>query len=332
MRDYPIVVIGGSAGGLTALLNLVSLLPADLPAAVLVALHLSPSSPGSHPGLLSGRGRLPAVEATHGQPILPGHIYIAPPDFHLLVAPGTLQLSHGPRENRQRPAVDPLFRSAARAYGPRIIGVVLSGTLDDGTAGLLAVKARGGIALVQDPQEASFPGMPQSAIDHVRVDAVLDVAGLAQRLTELAQAPPAIEPRQPTPAKAVETNQELESTQLAKSTLERTEHPGVQSEFGCPDCGGVLWEIDDGSLVRYRCRVGHALTSRALLAAQSAELENALWTALRALEEKIALTHTMAARNSGAFRESLLEDAQDALRHADNIRKMLQLEKFQIRE
>lgn len=332
MRNYPLFVIAGSAGGLTALLSLISRLPADLYAALLVVLHVSPNSPSAHAKLLSSRGPLPAEEPQHGQEILPGHIYVAPPDFHLLVEPGRMLLSHGPRENRQRPEADPLFRSAARAYGPRVVGVILSGNLDDGTAGLLAIKARGGKALVQEPSEAAFPGMLQSAIDHVKVDAVLGLSGLAQQMIELARTIPSSAPAVCPSIDNTQTDLELLSTQLDPSTVDRTQHPGVQSEFACPDCGGVMWEIREGSLVRYRCRVGHGMTARYLLAAQSSNLEEALWTALRALEEKIALTHLMAARNTGSFRESLLEDAKDAMQHADQIRRMLQLEQFQIRE
>ncbi len=330
MKDFSVIVIAGSAGGLSALLHLVEHFPADLPAAILVALHVSPNSPSTQATMLGARGALPAVEATDGEKILPGHIYLAPPDFHLLVKKNHTQLSHGPRENRQRPAADPLFRSAARAYGPRVIGVVLSGMMDDGTSGLLAIKARGGTALVQDPQEAAFPGMPQSAVDHVKVDAVLPLDSLARHLVALVRTAPASSAALPTPNPT--TALEMQSIELDESTLDRTQHPGTPSGFGCPECGGVMWQINDGPMLRYRCRVGHAMSSRVLLAAQSDALEDALWTALRALEEKVALTSAMAARNSGSFRESLLEDGKDALQQADKIRKMLKLEEFQIRE
>lgn len=361
-----IVVIGGSAGGLTALLQLVAMLPRELPAALLVVLHVSPDSPSNIAGLLQARSLLPASEAAHGEPLTAGRIYLAPPDFHLLVeatppapsfgaappassfgaappasAPGALgriTLSHGPRENRARPAIDPLFRSAARAFGPRVVGVLLSGKLDDGTTGLLAIKARGGVALVQDPDEAPFPSMVQSAIDHVRLDSVLGVNALASRLVALATAPPAPELPTATPADDSLVDRELESTRLEPVTLERKEHPGTPSGFGCPECGGALWEITEkdeaqgGGFLRYRCRTGHALTAHSLLTAQSDKLEEALWTALRALEEKIALSQTLAARNRGTFRASLIEDAEDAKRHAEVLRQMLSLEKFHISE
>ena len=350
MEMTPIIVaIGGSAGGLTALLQLVAMLPRELPAALLAVLHVSPDSPSDIAGLLQARSLLPASEAVHGEPLRAGHIYLAPPDFHLLVqatppeaaagALGRIVLSHGPRENRSRPAIDPLFRSAARAFGPRAVGVLLSGKLDDGTTGLLAIKARGGVALVQDPDEAQFPGMVQSAIDHVRVDGVLGINALASRIVALATAPRALEPPTATPADDRLADRELESARLAPSTLDRKEHPGTPSGFGCPECGGSLWEITEedaapggGGFLRYRCRTGHALTAHSLLTAQSDKLEEALWTALRALEEKIALSHTLAARNRGTFRASLIEDAEDAKRHAEVLRQLLSLEKFHIGE
>jgi two-component system chemotaxis response regulator CheB len=332
--NFPIVVIGGSAGALAPLFDLVERLPAELQAAIFVVVHISPDSPGSYASLLDARGSLKAAQATNGEPIRPGRIYTAPPDFHLLLEEDRVLLSHGPRENRSRPAIDPLFRSAARTFGPRTTGILLSGALDDGTTGLLAIKARGGTALVQDPQEARYPGMVQSAIDHVKVDAVLPVGALAERLLDEVNRQRATIPAPSgvPDAQDAETDRELASTRMDRYTLDEQEPPGKPSGFACPDCGSALWELQEGALLRYRCRVGHAMTARTLLMAQSAALEDALWTALRALEEKIALAHTLAGRNRGAFRESMLEDAEDAKRHADVIRKMLKLEEFQVPE
>lgn len=337
MDDYPVIVIGGSAGGLSALLELVHHLPGDLSAAIFVVLHLSPGSPGTHASLLRAQGARTATEARDGDPIRPGSIYMCPPDRHLLIEPGRMTLSHGPRENRQRPAVDPLFRSAARAYGRRVVGIVLSGMLDDGTAGLWAIKARGGLALVQEPAEARASAMPQNAIARVKVDAVLPVAGLARRIVELSQQPG---PRRAAPsetgsdAAAIpddhQTDLELASLRMDRETLDRHEHPGKQSEFACPECGGALWEIRENELTRYRCRVGHALSEQTLLAAQSDAVEDALWVALRALEEKIALGGRMIARNTGSFRQSLMEERDDAMQQADRIRRLLKIERFHI--
>lgn len=334
MDDYPLVVIGGSAGGLSALLELVRHLPGDLNAALFVVLHLSPGSPGTHASLLRAQGARSAIEARDGELIRPGNIYVCPPDHHLLVEPGRMTLSHGPRENRQRPAVDPLFRSAARAYGRRVVGIVLSGMLDDGTAGLWAIKARGGLALVQEPAEARASAMPQNAIARVKVDAVLPVARLARRIVEIAQQPASRRAGgSPDPAAIPDDHQtdlELGSTRLDRETLDRTEHPGQQSEFACPECGGALWEIRENELTRYRCRVGHALSEQTLLAAQSDAVEDALWVALRALEEKIALGQRMIARNAGSFRKSLVEEREDAKQQADRIRRLLKIEHFHI--
>jgi two-component system, chemotaxis family, protein-glutamate methylesterase/glutaminase len=184
-----IIVIGASAGGVEALSTLVRALPAGLPAAVFVVLHIPAQSPSLLPSILSRAGQLPAIQPTDGMAISPGCIYVAPPDHHMLLERGYIRIVRGPRENRHRPAIDPLFRSAARSYGARVTGVILTGTLDDGTAGLLAVKQRGGIAIVQDPKEALYTSMPRSALDHVAVDYCASLGEIATRLVELAHAP-----------------------------------------------------------------------------------------------------------------------------------------------
>ena len=202
MKTGSIVVIGASAGGEEAIVELVAGLPRDLPAAVCIALHIG-ARPSNAPELFGRAGRLPAVFAAQGAPLLPGCIYVAPPDHHLLVAPGRLHLSRGPQGNRTRPAVDPLFRTAAEAYGPAAIGVILSGLLSDGTAGLSAIKGRGGTSVVQDPQDALYPGMPNSALAHVLVDHCVPVSGMAGLLVRLTKGqeggPP---PSAVTPARA----------------------------------------------------------------------------------------------------------------------------------
>lgn len=189
MIRHDIVVIGASAGGLWALEELVADLPADLPAAVFIVVHISARFPSWLPHILQKFAKLPAVHAVDGAAIEAGHIYIAPPDRHLLVKPEYMRVVLGPKENRFRPAIDPLFRTAALAYGKRVVGVVLSGLLDDGTAGLIEIKEQGGVALVQDPQEAMFPSMPQSAIQHAAVDHILPVADIARVLVHLADQP-----------------------------------------------------------------------------------------------------------------------------------------------
>jgi two-component system chemotaxis response regulator CheB len=285
-----IVVVGASAGGVEALIELTRSLPGDMPSAVFVVLHLPPNSSSILPRILDHAGRLPAEQARDGEPIRPGRIYVAPPDYHLLIEDGQVRVVRGPRENGFRPAVDVLFRTAALAYGPRVVGVVLSGALDDGTAGLLAIKRRGGLALVQDPKEALFPGMPRSALQHVEVDRCLKVGELAQALVELAG--------DPVPAgggASVSDDMEIEAE---RATLEPDrlgdDQPGEPSANGCPECGGVLWELRDGDLARFRCRVGHAYSAEVLLREQRDTLEEALWMALRALEERASLARRMA--------------------------------------
>ena len=282
VRD--LVVIGASAGGVPVLLDLAAALPADFPACVLVALHV-----GAHrsllPELMGARGPLPARHAQDGEPLRPGVILVAPPDHHMLVQDGVVRLNRGPRENHARPAIDPLFRSAALARGPRVIGVVLSGRLDDGSAGLQAIKRCGGLALVQDPDDAECPDMPASARRHVEVDACVPAAALARCLQDLMGAPlPAHPP--PLPAD-IATDQAISTG--AGDPMEHLNAIGHPSRFSCPECAGVLWEIDGARPRRYRCHTGHGFTLRALAKTQDEATEDALWGAMRALQEREAL-------------------------------------------
>jgi two-component system chemotaxis response regulator CheB len=289
MPDHDIVVVGASAGGVEALVGLAASLPADLPAAVFVVLHVPSTGNSALPDILRRHGPLPAGHVKDGEPIEPGRVHVAPPDHHLLVRTGHVHLARGPRENGHRPAVDPLFRSAAHEYATRVIGVVLSGALDDGTAGLAAIKSRGGLAVVQDPSDALHPGMPTSAIEHVEVDHVVPIAAMGPLLARLA-AQPAAQPPGPAPT---DLKVEVEVEGFSLEAMEG-EHPGQPSGFSCPDCNGVLWGIDDGGLERFRCRVGHAWSPESLLTRQSEALEAALWIALRSLEERAALARRLA--------------------------------------
>ena len=323
MPGRDIIVIGASAGGVEALKQLVHGLPADLPAAVFVVLHVPPHGPSVLPRILTRAGRLPAAHPADGQPIRPGTITVAPPDYHLLVKPGHVRLTRGPRENGHRPAADALFRTAARSYGGRVVGVVLSGVLDDGTAGLAAVKRAGGLAVVQHPDDALYAGMPQSAIDNVAVDYTLPVADLAALLTRLATEPaPA-----PHPGLSPDGDKEADMAELEPGAVHAHHRPGTPSAFGCPECGGVLWELRDGDLLRFRCRVGHAWSADSLLAEQSDGLEAALWSALRALEEQAALSRRMAdravARGHTGSAEVFAGQSRDATAHAEVIRRVL---------
>ena len=324
MAGHDIVVVGASAGGVEALTEFVRHLPADLPAAVFVVLHVPADGTSVLPQILNRRGPLPAEHPRDGTPILPGRIYVAPPNRHLLIKDGHLRLALGPRENGHRPAIDPLFRTAARSYGRRVVGVVLSGVLDDGTAGLIAVKMRGGLAIAQHPDEALYSGMPRSAIENVAVDHVLPIAQIARVLVDLAHQPVAAAGAESTPAAL---DMEADMAELAPDALHDEERPGTPSGFGCPDCGGVLWELRDRELIRFRCRVGHAWSPDSLLAEQAEQLEEALWTALRALQESAALAHRIAERyqrqGQAAMQARFEQQARDAHSRAEVIRRVL---------
>jgi two-component system chemotaxis response regulator CheB len=298
-------------------------LPADLPAAVFVVLHVPPYGTSVLPEILARKGCLPALHAVNDQKIESGRIYIAPPDHHLIIRPGVIHVSRGPSENGHRPAIDPLFRSAARSYDSRVIGVILSGTLDDGTAGLLSIKQHGGLAVVQDPEEALFSGMPRSAVEHVETDWIGPLDQIAEKLVQLAQQT-AEEKARPAMSHEAEVETEIAEMKMAAIEAPRT---GTPTGFTCPECHGVLWEMQDGGMIRFRCRVGHAFSPDSLLAEQSQSLEDVLWTALRALEESAALAarlqdraqgrgHSLAARRFG-------DQAGDALQRANTIRSAL---------
>ena len=290
-----IVVVGASAGGIEALQHLVRDLPAKLAGSMFVTVHFPEHGTSVLPRILSRAGTHPVLHATDGESIVPGRIYVAPPDFHLLLEPNVVRLVRGPRENGNRPAIDPMFRSAALAFGPRVIGVVLTGNLDDGTAGLRAVKRRGGVAIVQSPEDAMFSSMPQSAIDHVNVDRVVPIRAMARAIAD-AMAQPVATSQFPPAMEDIMEN-ELSAANLDAIGAPEGEHTGHSSPYSCPDCGGVLWEIKDGDFMRYRCRVGHAWTSDALLAKQADTLDDALWTALRTLEESASLSRRIALRH-----------------------------------
>ncbi len=325
---HDIIVVGASAGGVEALAEVASRLPADLPAAVFVVLHVPAYGTSVLPSILSRRGPLPARHPADGEEIQHGRIYVAPPDYHLIVREGRIGLTRGPAENGHRPAIDTLFRSAARAYGPRVAGVILTGTLDDGTAGLQAVKMRGGLGLVQDPEEALFAGMPRSALENVAVDYVLPLSQLVPTLVRLAHEPvPQGENAVPTNP-ALVTQLETE-TEIAALDMDAIEAPrvGQPSPYACPDCHGVLWEVKEGDLLRFRCRVGHAFSPESLLASQSGNLEEALWIALRALEETAALAERLQERALGRGHAlaagRFQEQAGDARQRAEIIRQAL---------
>jgi two-component system chemotaxis response regulator CheB len=292
IRGHDIIAVGASAGGVEALRTIVADLPGDLPAAIFVVLHIPAIAYSVLPAILERVGELPAVHAEDGAEIEHGHIYVAPPDHHLLIQPSFMRVSRGPKENGYRPAIDPMFRTAALTYGSRVVGVILSGVLDDGTAGLAAVKSHGGRALVQDPEEALYPMMPESAIEAAEPDLVLKTTEIGAELARLS--------REAVPATMLPAGDPLlNEEQYIEIDRAASDHPqaGSPSGFVCPDCGGALWETeDDSGLLSFRCRTGHGYSVETLLAGQTETVETALWAALRSLEERAAMARRMAAR------------------------------------
>ncbi len=324
MPGHDIIVVGTSAGGVEALTHLVKNLPPDIKAAILIVLHVPSHGTSVLPRILKRAGSLPVSHVEDGEAILVGKIYVAPPDYHLLVKKGYLNLSRGARENSHRPAIDPLFRTAARAYGRRVVGVILTGVLDDGTAGLKAVKMRGGVAVVQDPKNAMYPGMPRSAIENVDdIDYVLPLAEIPGVLVELANTP--VEEQENFVPEQMKYESDIAEVDM--EAVNNDDRPGKPSGFVCPECGGSLWELQQGDLLRFRCRTGHAFSIETLLAEQSDALEDALWIAMRALKEKSSLALRMAARMSDRNQllsaERLQKEAQDCDQRAAVIREVL---------
>jgi two-component system chemotaxis response regulator CheB len=323
MRTKRVVVVGSSAGGIEALRELASGLPVDFPAPVCIVLHTSPEAPGVVDSILSRSGPVPATNARDRQRLEPGRIYVAPPDSHLLIEPGRVRVTKGPRENRFRPAIDPLFRSAAQVFGPAAIGVILTGNLGDGTAGLWAIKQLGGTTVVQDPADALFPSMPQSAMNHVRIDYVLPLSEIPALLVRLtAEEMPAVAAA-PVPASVeVEVKIAKEAPPL-DAGLEGISEP---STFACPECHGVLMKLKEGGPIRFRCHTGHAYSIDSLVLAISAAIEESLWIAIRALEEGDMLLRTVVEHvrgHTGNAAETLLIRAAEVRRQSEAIRKIV---------
>jgi two-component system, chemotaxis family, protein-glutamate methylesterase/glutaminase len=296
MSRRDIIVIGASAGGFEALKTLAAGLPSDLPASIFIVWHMSPNVRGILPQVLNRSRTLYASHAFDREPIEPGRIYVAPPDYHLLLENSHVLVTRGPKENRFRPAIDPLFRSAAYHYGPRVIGIVLSGALDDGTSGLWTVKQRGGVAVVQNPSDAEVPSMPESAMREVDVDHVVRVAELPDllvRLTreEINETGEAVMEPDARETKKTETEIQIaaEDTALDRGVMDF----GGLTPYTGPDCHGVLSAIFDGKLKRFRCHTGHAFSTDSLLTALTGNIEDSLWNAIRGVDESIILLNHM---------------------------------------
>ena len=310
MPGQDIIVIGASSGGVAALRELTHGLPPNLQAAVFVVLH------SRGPSILSSilSNHLPATQAVDGEPVQPGRVYVSRPDFHLLIEDCRVRVIHGPKENRHRPSIDVLFRSAALEYGPRVAGVILSGSMNDGSAGLAAIKEAGGIAIVQDPNDASFPDMPRNAMSAAEIDycvPLTDIPPLLIKLVKDGRTPPRGHPVKP-----------------MKSKLADPRTNGKPSVFTCPECHGTLWELQQGDIVRFTCRVGHTFSLGSMEEEVSVATEDALWAAVRVLEEKAEVSRRMASdahrRNQMAFASTLENTAVKSERDASLIRKLIE--------
>ncbi|TWB96115.1 two-component system chemotaxis response regulator CheB [Bradyrhizobium macuxiense] len=288
MANRDILAIGTSAGGFDALRFLAGEFSPDFPASVLVVIHLPSQFRSTLDAILTQAGPLPASFAVDGEKLEKSRIYIAPPQRHLLVDSDRLRLGSGPRENNARPALDPLFRSAARCCAPRSVGAVLTGTLGDGAAGLSALKQFGGITVVQDPGDAAFPEMPTNALMRSRPDHVVGLSGMPALFEELVRQPAG----QPVPVTGA-IDYEVNLASGGQASMSEMDRIGRRSVLACPDCHGVMWEIDEGELIRYRCHVGHAYTAELMSLALDDNLRRALSSALRALDERIALARKL---------------------------------------
>lgn len=321
-----VVALGASAGGVEALTRVVRELPASFGAPILVVLHVPPTAVSRLPEILRRAGAMPASHAEHGAVPEAGHIYVAPPDRHMVINDGRIVLIEGPHENGVRPAVDPLFRSVAAGYRQRALGAVLSGTLDDGTAGIAAIRAKGGVSVAQEPSDAIAPGMPMSAIENVGVDYVVRagdmpplfarfVAGNLRRVAAR---------RAPTALSEVAGNGDWGADRQLPAWSSETSAP---TDLVCPECGGVIRQFVDNGLLRFHCRVGHSYSPAALYAAQDGRLEAALWAAIRSLEESASLARRLAdaARQRGSrFTARKYEDRErEAAERADVVRSAL---------
>lgn len=308
---HDIVVIGASAGGVEALTEIVGRLSPEINAAIFIVVHVAPDSTGLLPNILNRLSKVPAQPAEDGEAIDHGQIYVAPPDRHLILESGEMRVVKGPKHNRHRPAIDLLFRTAARNYGQRVVGVVLTGFLDDGSSGLLAIKNAGGVTIVQDPDDAQVASMPRSALLRVQPDYCVparEIGDLINRLAEKGGGP-------------------MVAAHKANGGPGKVEKKKTQTSFTCPDCHGTIWEVSENGEMRFECRVGHAYSPEAMREAADEDVERSLWIALRALEETAALDQRLADLSANRKRESAhsfyRQKAHDRKRHAAVLREFL---------
>lgn len=305
---HDIVVIGASAGGVEALKKISADLSPDLDAAIFVVVHISPDSSGLLPNILNRNSKIPAHQAQEGEAIRPGRIYVAPPDRHLLLERDEVRVVNGPRHNRHRPAIDLLFRTAARHFGERVVGVVLTGFLDDGSSGLLAIHNAGGATIVQSPDDAEVASMPKNALEQVQPDYCVPLAEIAGIINRLAG---------------------VEAVPMARRSnhKKKPEKKRAQTPITCPECHGTIWEVEENGEIRFECRVGHSYSPEAMFQANDEDVERSLWAALRSLEESAALEHRLAEmaekRSRSLAHKRFAEKARERMQHAAVLREML---------
>jgi two-component system chemotaxis response regulator CheB len=310
MGKRDIVVIGTSAGGVEALQELVQHLPADYPGTIFVVMHIGPGS--ILPEILSRAGKIQALPAAHNAPYQRNRIYVAPPNRHLVIYDGVMQLDAGARENGSRPSVDPLFRSAARTHRGRVVGVILTGSLDDGSAGLFAVKARGGVAVVQDPAEAAAPEMPLNAMRNVQPDYCIRVAEIAPLLVKLARQ--GVDNGN-TP---IDMSPQLEQFVDPAPIIQEPPANETQIALVCPECSGALYEQREGEVVKFRCHVGHAFSPATLSEAHKEALERALWTAVRTLNERVTMHRQFLRRDRNTGEDLVFKRFEESVAGAEH--------------
>jgi two-component system chemotaxis response regulator CheB len=323
MDKRNIIVIGASAGGFEAIKNIVRDLPTDLDASVFIVWHMAADMKGVLPDVLNRIGKLPAANAYDGEPIKRGRIYVAPPDRHMLLEKGQVRITRGPKENRFRPAVDPLFRSAAIVYGFQVIGIILSGALDDGTAGLWAIKQQSGITIVQDPADAEVSSMPEHAVNAMKIDYVVPVNEIGALIRQLVneQIPvhkgPETEPDEQT---QMEVLIAMENKEAGKHVFEY----GDLSPYTCPECHGVLSALREGNRIRFRCHTGHAFSADSLLAGISENIEESLWSTIRSIQESTFLLNHMgdhfAEANQSKTAAIYFKKAKEAMQRMELVR------------
>lgn len=301
MPKQDIFVIGASAGGIEGLQQLLQQLPADFPGSLFIVVHLLPRTRSYLPEVLGKSASLPVKHPEDGESIEWGCIYVAPPDLHLVIEHSHVHLSRGPKEQHHRPCINVTFRSAALSYGERVAGVVLTGELDDGTAGLWEIKRRGGVSIVQNPEEAAFPSMPLSALREVEADYVVNIAGMGDLFTRLAS-----------------DSGEHKRTELEGAKLE----PRI-TDLTCPDCRGTIWEVSRGNGKEFRCRVGHTFSPKAMLSEHSASQEKALYSAVVALEEGASLATRLADQFESPLSDRLRAEARERQLQAETIAGIL---------